>query len=87
MLLYLGLNLAYALALSADDVRQLVEVPGQPVDPNRVAPIAQIVADRLFGSTWSTVLSTAIGLTLLASVSAFELRTLLRRFFSISSAN
>ncbi len=73
MLLYLGLNLAYALALSADDVRQLVEVPGQPVDPNRVAPIAQIVADRLFGSTWSTVLSTAIGLTLLASVSAFVL--------------
>ena len=73
MLLYLALNLAYALALSADDIRMIVEPPGQTADPNRVAPIAQIVALRLFGGTWSTILSTAIGLTLLASVSAFVL--------------
>ena len=73
MLLYLALNLSYALALSAEDVRQIVQPPGESANPNRVAPIAQIAAARLFGDGWSTVLSFAIGVTLLASVSAFVL--------------
>ena len=68
--LYLALNMAYALALSAADVRAIV---GGPEDVNAVAPIAQIAADRLYGHRVADPLSVAIGLTLLASVSAYIL--------------
>ena len=68
--LYLALNMAYALALSAADVRAIV---GGPEDVNAIAPIAQIAADRLYGHRVADPMSVAIGLTLLASVSAYIL--------------
>ena len=68
--LYLALNTAYALALSAADVRAIV---GGPENVNAIAPIAQIAADRLYGHRVADPLSVAIGLTLLASVSAYIL--------------
>ena len=68
--LYLALNTAYALALSAADVRAIV---GGPENVNAIAPIAQIAADRLYGRRVADPLSVAIGLTLLASVSAYIL--------------
>jgi basic amino acid/polyamine antiporter, APA family len=68
--LYLALNTAYALALSAADVRSIV---GGPENVNVIAPVAQIAADRLYGHRVADPLSVAIGLTLLASVSAYIL--------------
>jgi APA family basic amino acid/polyamine antiporter len=68
--LYLALNVAYALALSAADVRAII---GAPENVSVIAPIAQIAADRLFGYRVADPLSVAIGLTLLASVSAYIL--------------
>ncbi len=75
VILYAALNLFYALALPADTVKALVEDPANTLE-NRadiVAPIAEIAARQLFGSRISTPLSVAIGLTLLASLSAFVL--------------
>jgi APA family basic amino acid/polyamine antiporter len=75
--LYLALNIFYALALSAADVRGIVESPANRMPAgekvNVVAPIAQLAAERLFGARVSNPLSVAIGLTLLASVSAYVL--------------
>jgi APA family basic amino acid/polyamine antiporter len=68
--LYLALNLAYALALSAADINSIV---GKPDNVNVIAPIAQIAIDRLYGHKIADPLSAAIGLTLLASVSAYIL--------------
>src|SRR6516165_9971259 len=68
--LYLTLNTAYALALSAADVRSIV---GRPENVNAITPIAQITADRLYGPRVADPMSVAIGLTLLASVSAYIL--------------
>jgi basic amino acid/polyamine antiporter, APA family len=68
--LYLALNAAYTLALSAADVRAIVGGSG---DLNAIAPIAQIAADRLYGPRVAGPMSVAIGLTLLASVSAYIL--------------
>jgi APA family basic amino acid/polyamine antiporter len=68
--LYLALNTAYALALSAADVREIV---GGPENVHVIAPVAQIAADRLYGHHIADPLSVAIGLTLLASVSAYIL--------------
>jgi len=67
--LYLALNLAYALALPAAEIRTIVAEQGL----DAVAPIAQLAAERLFGSRVADPLSVAIGLTLLASVSAYVL--------------
>ena len=69
--LYLALNLAYALALSVDDIRAVVNASDG--DVNAVAPIAQLAADRLYGHRVADPVSIAIGLTLLASVSAYIL--------------
>jgi APA family basic amino acid/polyamine antiporter len=68
--LYIGLNVFYALALSAEDVRALV--------PDRdhmykVAPIAELAARRLFGERVAGPLSVAVGLMLLSSLSAYVL--------------
>ena len=74
VLLYLALNVAYALALSAADVREIADFP--PFNPKRidaVKPIAQIAAERLYGARVAGPLSIAIGLTLLASLSAYVL--------------
>ena len=65
--LYLALNLAYALALPAAEIRRVVAERGL----DAVAPIAQLAAERLFGPGVGNPLSVAIGLTLLASVSAY----------------
>jgi APA family basic amino acid/polyamine antiporter len=66
--LYLGLNLVYSLALPAAEIQRLAS-------PNfdAVAPIAELAAKRLFGTTITTTLSIAFGLTLLASLSAYVL--------------
>ena len=75
MALYLALNTVYALALSVEDIRAIVNDPSNPhqFKPDAVAPIAQLAAERLFGRGLSDPLSLAIGLTLLASVSAYVL--------------
>ena len=68
--LYLLLNLAYALALPAAAVRAMV---GDPSQVGKVERIAQIAAERLVGPQIANPLSVAIGLTLMASVSAYVL--------------
>jgi APA family basic amino acid/polyamine antiporter len=67
--LYLGLNTVYALAMPAGEVRAIAERDGF----NAVAPIAELAARRLFGPSIAAPLSMAIGLTLLASLSAYVL--------------
>ncbi len=71
--LYLALNLVYALALSAADVRGIVDNPANRIGNVAVAPIAQIAAARLFGERWATPLSILIGLMLLSTLSAYVL--------------
>ncbi len=68
--LYLLSNLAYALALPAAAVRAMV---GDPSEVGKVTRIAQIAAERLVGPQIANPLSFAIGLTLMASVSAYVL--------------
>lgn len=75
VVLYLGLNVVYALALSAADVRSIVESPANAL-ANRtdaVAPIAELAASRLFGQGLSSTFSVAVGLMLLSSLSAYLL--------------
>jgi APA family basic amino acid/polyamine antiporter len=67
--LYLALNVAYALALSAEDVRRIADRSGT----DAIARIAQLAAERHYGHRVGDPLSVAIGLTLLASVSAYVL--------------
>ncbi len=67
--LYLMLNVTYALALTAAEIRGIVAERGL----DAVAPIAQLAAERLFGPWIAAPLSVAVGLTLLASVSAYVL--------------
>ena len=67
--LYLALNVTYALALTAADVRGIITERGL----DAVAPIAQLAAERLFGPGIAAPLSVALGFTLLASVSAYVL--------------
>lgn len=63
--LYLILNLTFVYALDPNEMKQL------PME--QVARVAELAASRLFGSQVSTVLSTLLGLTLVASVSAYLL--------------
>ena len=63
-ILYLAVNIVYALALSAADIEALVKAPENKQGLDVVAPIAQIAAERLFGPQWSNPLSVAIGLML-----------------------
>ena len=72
-ILYLAVNVVYALALSAADIDALVKAPENKQGLDVVAPIAQIAAERLFGSRWSNPLSVAIGLMLLSTLSAYLL--------------
>ena len=71
--LYLGLNVVYGLALSAADIRQIVDDPSNHEGLEAVAPIAQLAATRLFGARWSIPLSIAFGLMLLSTLSAYVL--------------
>jgi APA family basic amino acid/polyamine antiporter len=73
VLLYLALNTFYALALSYEDVRSLVEDGRERPEPSVVAPIASLAAERFFGNIVSRPLSLAVGATLLASLSAYIL--------------
>jgi APA family basic amino acid/polyamine antiporter len=69
IVLYLGLNMVYALALPAAEIRAIAERDGF----DAVAPIAELAARRLFGPALAAPLSIAVGLTLLASLSAYVL--------------
>jgi APA family basic amino acid/polyamine antiporter len=73
LLLYLALNIVYALAFAASDIRSLVENPENTQGSAVVAPIAQLAAGRLFGPRWAAPLSVAIGLMLLSTLSAYVL--------------
>jgi basic amino acid/polyamine antiporter, APA family len=75
VVLYIGLNLVYALALSAGDVKAIVASPtNQLADKTEaVAPIAELAARRLFGNGLSAGFSVAVGLMLLSSLSAYVL--------------
>jgi APA family basic amino acid/polyamine antiporter len=72
-LLYLLLNIVYALALTPADIAAIVNDPANIEGLDAVAPIAQIAAKRLFGPAWSTPLSVAIGAMLLSTLSAYIL--------------
>ena len=75
VVLYLGLNVVYALALSVGDVKAIVNDPSNhlPYKPEAVAPIAELAARRLFGAGLSAGFSVAVGLMLLSSLSAYVL--------------
>jgi basic amino acid/polyamine antiporter, APA family len=68
-LLYLALNVVYALALPASEVRSLAA--GGSAD--EVDTIAQLAASRLFGARWAERLSVGVGLILLSNLSAYLL--------------
>lgn len=72
-LIYLAINLVYALALSAADVQAIVAGPDNKPNFDRVAPIAEIATRKLFGAKWSNPLSVAIGLMMLSSLSVYML--------------
>jgi basic amino acid/polyamine antiporter, APA family len=72
-ILYLALNVVYALALSAADIRVLVPDPTDFGQFKAVDNIAQLAAARLFGERWATALSLAIGLMLLSTLSVYVL--------------
>ncbi len=69
IVLYLCLNLVYALALPAGEIQEIAKRHGFEA----VAPIAELAARRLFGPALAAPFSIAIGLTLLASLSAYVL--------------
>ncbi len=69
VVLYLGLNVVFALALSAADVRGIAASRGA----DAVAPIAKLAAERLFSARLSTPFTVAVGLMLLSSLSAYLL--------------
>lgn len=73
VVLYLGLNVVYALALPVSEVRAIVDSPTNTMGQDAVAPIAEIATRRLVGPRWSAPLSVAIGLMLLSSLSAYVL--------------
>jgi APA family basic amino acid/polyamine antiporter len=67
--LYLALNVVYALALPASEIRKLAAEGGTIA----VDPIAQLAALRLFGPAWADRLSIGVGLILLSTLSAYLL--------------
>jgi basic amino acid/polyamine antiporter, APA family len=69
VVLYFCLNTVYALALPAAEIQRIANRDGF----DAVAPIAELAAKRLFGSAIAAPLSVAVGLTLLASLSAYVL--------------
>ncbi len=73
LILYLALNVVYALALSAEDIRRIVDDPTNPKGPGAVGQIAELAATRLFGPRWTAPLSIAASLMLLSSLSVYLL--------------
>src|SRR5262249_35018710 len=72
ILLYVGLNVVYALALSAPEIRGLV---GDPHNPKleAVKPIARLAAIKFFEEDIADPFSVVIGLILISSLSAYIL--------------
>ncbi len=68
-LLYLGLNLVYALALPASEITRIVAEKGE----DAVDPIAELAANALFGPFWARPFSIGVGVILLATTSAYLL--------------
>jgi len=68
-LLYLGLNVVYALALPAGAIQELARAGGR----DAIDPVAQLAAARLFGPRWADRLSVGVGLILLSTLSAYLL--------------
>jgi len=73
MVIYLGVNAVYALALPVAAVQDMVNDPGNKQGLDVVAPIAEIASRQLFGPRWSTPLSVVIGLMLLSTLSVYLL--------------
>lgn len=73
IVLYLGLNVVYGLALSARDIQAIVHEPSNRLREEAVEPIAQLAAERLFGERWSNALTVVFGLALLSTVNAYVL--------------
>jgi len=73
MVIYLGVNAVYALALPVAAVQDMVNDPANKQGLDVVAPIAEIASRQLFGPRWSTPLSVAIGLMLLSTLSVYLL--------------
>jgi APA family basic amino acid/polyamine antiporter len=73
VILYLAMNVVYALALPAAAIRAIVNDPGNEIGEGAVAKIADLASTRLFGPDWSAWLSVAVGLLLLSSLSAYLL--------------
>ncbi len=79
VVLYVGLNVVFALALSAEDVKAIVAQAARErgvetykaVDA--VAPIASLAAERLFSPAVAKPFSVAVGLMMLSSLSAYLL--------------
>ncbi len=71
LLLYMAVNVVYAMALTPADIRAIIKAEGGRFDA--VAPIAELAAGRLFGTGWARPLSVAFGLMLLSSLSAYLL--------------
>src|SRR5208337_2336888 len=57
MVVYLGVNAVYALALPVAAVQDMVNDPANKQGLDVVAPIAEIATRQLFGPHWSTTLS------------------------------
>jgi APA family basic amino acid/polyamine antiporter len=68
-LLYVGLNVVYALALPATEIARIVEAEGK----DAVGPIAERAARAFLGPGWSDPFSIALGLILFATASAYLL--------------
>jgi APA family basic amino acid/polyamine antiporter len=73
LLLYMAVNVVYALALSPADIRAIIDDPANRQGGDAVAPIAELAAKRLFGPGWARPLSVAAGIMLLSNVSAYLL--------------
>lgn len=73
LVLYLALNLFYALALPSSEVRAIADLGGPKENIDGVAEIARLAAMKVLGQDAGNAISVAIGLTLLASLSAFIL--------------
>lgn len=67
--LYIGINLVYGLAISAEDLQKIAKDKGF----DALTPIAEISARRLFGDVIGSGLSLIVALMLISSVSAYIL--------------
>ncbi|WP_435019256.1 APC family permease [Tundrisphaera sp. TA3] len=67
--LYLGLNLVYALAVPASVICEMARTGGRET----IVPIAQVAASRLFGPSWAGGLAVGVGLMMVATLSALLL--------------